>query len=291
MRGEGPELGLSTSWNRARAGGLVPAMQEIGALGLGACEVDAPHAVADVRAAARFVAKTRMKVTSVRWPTDASVPFHDLAAEDPERRMAAERLAGLVLTSAALLKTRILVVPAFDVLDQGARWPEIERALDPSDLVTDVVAHDLEERARHVEPVVDAMCRAAHAVHAQAPGLTVAFAPGAAPGTVPGPVELDWILDDRPMAQVTAWHDTGVAAVREGHGIDAPGAWLEGARRRLSGSYVADASGVAIDLPPGAGTVDWAAVGDGLPRDIPRLLKVAPPFARLAVQEAIALIR
>jgi hypothetical protein len=93
------------------------------------------------------------------------------------------------------------------------------------------------------------------------------------------PSSMAAILEDLPNCRLGYWHDASITARREQLLGEEQGAWLEPFSAHILGISLGDAADGRLDLPPGAGLVDYALLSSYWKRSssrIPRVVELAP---------------
>lgn len=80
-----------------------------------------------------------------------------------------------------------------------------------------------------------------------------------------------------PPPEVSYWHDTGHAQIKQLLGVQPQEAFLESNQQRLAGFHLHDVSPAGKDhLPPGKGTIDWKALRPFFRKDLVYVLELSP---------------
>lgn len=208
---------------------------------------------------------------SLSAPRQAQRADQGLAsAEVGEREKAMAALAG-ALQSAAQVGVSLLTLEPGQVPVPGEVGPEdlCDRRLD---WTGEQAAAQVARRRVAAPPALDRVCRCLHALAKAHPGATLALRPSHSVFGLGNPDDLEAIFEDLPRVRLGYWHDAALAARRNEVLGEEQGDWLERFGRRLVGLEVADTADAEIDLPPGAGLVDYPllasytpSAGAGLP--------------------------
>jgi sugar phosphate isomerase/epimerase len=211
----------------------------------------------DWRAFAPPLAKLPVRIAAVRAGAVGEVerrPERGLASAHPGERQAAMAVIGDAVAIGAELGCRHVILEPGSVAVPGERGPA-----DLGDArlgwTPDGARAQRSRRNAGLEAALDAVCRSLFALQRRHPqavfcltGTRDAFGLGE-------PQALGLILDDR--RDVRYWHDAAVAARHEELFGTPQGEWLHPLSKSLSGMTLGDSAEGRMDLPPGAGRVDW----------------------------------
>lgn len=132
-------------------------------------------------------------------------------------------------------------------------------------------------------PALDRVCRVLFELCRSFPEIRFALTPGRSIRAVGGIDGLEAIFEDLHQCQLAYWHDAAVVARREQVLGEAQGSWLERFSNRCVGTGLGDASSDGMQLPPGAGGVDYPLLANYLRRaakDFPAGLELDPSVDR-----------
>lgn len=143
----------------------------------------------------------------------------------------------------------------------------------------DLVGAQWARRQSQLDKALDRTCRALHWICNQQPEMDFALLPSRSLYGVGDPRSLVAIFDDLPHCRLGYWHDASITARRHEVLNEEQGEWLEPFSSRILGISLGDAADGRLDLPPGAGLVDYPLLSSywkGVNSRIPRVVELAP---------------
>ena len=143
---------------------------------------------------------------------------------------------------------------------------------------------------------MDALCFAldellGHAVELE---VEVALENRAQPGELPDRSELAQILERFAGAPLVTWYHAAAAWYEEYLTLDTAAEWRTALGNTLRGARLDDRTALVEALPPGEGALDYAALGQGLPGELPAVLVGDPgwePERMVAAMEHLRVSR
>ncbi len=106
---------------------------------------------------------------------------------------------------------------------------------------------------------------------------------------IPFESDFQFLFFDFPAGTVKYWHDTGHAQIKENLGFIQHAMHLESLAGELAGFHVHDVEFPGRDhRPPGAGTIDFAALKPFVQPDHLKVLEMSPTVTAEAVQAGVA---
>lgn len=132
-------------------------------------------------------------------------------------------------------------------------------------------------------PALDRVCRVLFDLCRRFPDIRFALTPGRSVRAVGGAEGLEAIFEDLRQCRLAYWHDAAVVARRDQVLREAQGAWLERFSNRCIGMSLGDSSNEGMQLPPGAGGVDYPLLANYLRRaakDFPACVDLDPAVDR-----------
>ncbi len=157
----------------------------------------------------------------------------------------------------------------------------------PTDDVKEAVRDLVGRVQRKGQPQVEYLCRSLHQVMSEFPDVRLAIEPGDNYLDLLNFQAVGWVLDDLERHGLSYWHDTGRIFQRERAGLPSQGQWLDSYASRMVGVHLQDATNGTVEMPPGAGEVDFRLVAGYLPGNAARVLEINPRHGRAEILAAV----
>jgi len=274
-------------------------------LDIGGVEIDYRLKERDLKALVPILRAANLPITSLHHPVPlpddyppalASGDRLSLASPWKDEREASINLARRTLEWASDLEAAAAVFHLGTVADIEPLWAEFRRLyfdkLVDSAEAASWRAEAVERRRELAAPYVDRAMLALERLFqpAERLGVTIALEVRYHFHEVPSPAEMLRIFETFRGAPLGYWHDTGHAEVQERVGFLSHRAQLERFGDHLVGAHLHDIRELTDHLPPGQGTLDFAALADLLAAAPLKVIE-AWPAPRRQVAQSIALLR
>ena len=180
------------------------------------------------------------------------------STHDGERRVARLAVEKAVLVAHAVGCPRVVVDPGPALVSGEV---EIDDLGDPSFTWTeDRGAAERARRDARLDPALEAVCRELYALCRAHPDVEFCLTGSRHVHGIGEPRALEHVLGDLSSYRLGYWHDVGLAARHEEVFGIAQGEWLEVLGNRMVGMTLGDSADGRVNLPPGAGGVDYPLV-------------------------------
>ncbi len=131
------------------------------------------------------------------------------------------------------------------------------------------------------------LCRSIHTLCTEYPDITFAIEPGFDFADLLTHETVGWVFSELQRYKVAYWHDTGRTHQRAKLGSPAHGEWLDAYASRMVGVHLQDAIDTEVEMPPGAGEVDFGLVKSYLSPTAERVVEIQPSHGRAEILGAI----
>ncbi|MFH0810353.1 MAG: TIM barrel protein [Pseudomonadota bacterium] len=277
----------------------------LASLGVGGVEIEYRLKEHLLRALLPLLRAADLKVVSLHHPVPlaegappraASGDYLALSSPSPTDRKAGIAAATRSLEFASSLEAGVVVFHLGWIPEVEPFWAGFRRLyqdnMTDSEEAARLRAEAVERRSGLVGPYLDRAMLSLDKLlgRAERLGVKIALENRYYFHEVPSVNETAAILDAFRGAPVGYWHDVGHASTQERIGFASQRAVLERFQDHLLGVHLHDAQGLDDHLPPGAGTLDFAALSKPLAAAPLKVLEVrpAPPEQ---MTEAVALLR
>ncbi|MBM3975584.1 MAG: TIM barrel protein [Planctomycetes bacterium] len=134
---------------------------------------------------------------------------------------------------------------------------------------------------------VEHLCRSLHTLMQEHPDVKFAIEPGVDIDDLLGFDAMGWVLDDLAKLGLGYWHDVGRIHMRERVGLPGQAQWLSTYAPRMLGVHLQDAAEDEAERPLGLGEVDFRIVREALPRQVEKVLEIAPQHGRAQILQSV----
>jgi sugar phosphate isomerase/epimerase len=134
---------------------------------------------------------------------------------------------------------------------------------------------------------VEHLCRSLHTLMQEHPDVKFAIEPGLDIDDLLGFDAMGWVLDDLAKLGLGYWHDVGRIHMRERVGLPGQAQWLAAYAPRMLGVHLQDAAEDEAERPLGLGEVDFQIVREALPRQVEKVLEIAPQHGRAQILQSV----
>lgn len=235
-------------------------------LGFGGLLVSPSPRPIDWRALRRGLDDLPFELPALRVPEQRNGSLGLASGRDGERQEAVAIVRGAAEEAAALgISAVIIDVGCVPVAGEVAADDLVE----PRSARGEAAAALFARRRPGLDRALDRVCRSLFALGRALPDTTLLLAPSPRITGVADPEGLAAIFEDLGSVRLGYWHRPSIAAKRKMALGEDQGAWLERFADRMAGLTLGDASEDGIDLPPGAGLVDYAMVASYTRRGTP----------------------
>jgi sugar phosphate isomerase/epimerase len=287
---------LSTCWNSHRHTDGRAMLREIRDLGFDYAELSHGIRISLLPGIFEAVDAGEIKISTLHnfcplpMGVDRAAPnIYKFSSHDPRERDSAFKHTVKTLDTAVRLKAKLVVLHTgcvemkdytdklIDLVGEGKKdTPKFQK------LCQEALEVREKKKARYVENAYESLRRIVD--EAKPRGLKLGIENREALEEIPFESDYDFFFKEFRDPTVVYWHDTGHAQIKENLGLIHHRLFLESRRERLFGFHLHDVEFPGRDhRPPGAGTIDWAALK---PLVQPEHLKVFEFSPSLSPEEA-----
>lgn len=273
---------LASSWCRRRAadlGGQLSLAAELGFQGLGMLHEEGPERGEDGLSAL----PAGLPGTSIAVLDERRLAAPDGSPAAPETLLAALR---------GLSCSRLLLHAGLDMRPELAARGQalLDRVLLGETVEAEDEALEELQRADRLprERQLEDFLRRLSGIRRLAPGLALLVTVDPSPAGLLDLDSLRLLLAEGASLDLGYWHDCLASAQREAAGSEPAAAWLDAFAASCAGATLEDHHGGVGGQPPGTGGVDWQLLAEYLPPAAVRVLRVAPSYPGMVVEEARA---
>lgn len=145
------------------------------------------------------------------------------------------------------------------------------------------------ERDSLLAHALDSVLPAIHDLAKATPEVMFAIATAGREADWPRPDDLATLLGELKRPNVGWWFDAVSATASAGRSGQSLATWFE--IPRLFGATLRDAGGDDVNVPLGAGAVDFREIADHMPRDLPKVIRLDARYGLGAIEESVAFAR
>jgi sugar phosphate isomerase/epimerase len=283
---------LSTCWNSHRHTDGRAMLREIRDLGFEYAELSHGIRISLLPGIFEAVDAGEIKISTLHnfcplpMGVDRAAPnIYKFSSDDPRERESAFKHTVKTLDTAVRLKAKLVVLHTgcvdmkdytdklIDLVGEGKKdTPKFQK------LCQEALEVREKKKARYVENAYESLRRIVD--EAKPRGLKLGIENREALEEIPFESDYDFFFKEFRDPTVVYWHDTGHAQIKENLGLIHHRLFLESRRERLFGFHLHDVEFPGRDhRPPGAGTIDWAALKPLVQPDHLKVFEFSPSLS------------